>query len=95
MREQRGVGPRDRLHSGHPHLRYNIFKSTWGPQMSPPMHTSHNFDSHPSTVWVSLEVFIKRKTHPEIIYLSYSLPQFWTIPVMIIFQSHTVCQDLQ
>ena len=70
VREQRGVGSRDRLHSRHPHLRYNIFKSTWRPQMSSHMHTSHNSDSHPST----LEVFIKTKTHRKII-LSYSLPR--------------------
>ena len=84
VREQRGVGSRDRLHSRHPHLRYNIFKSTWGPpnifsQPNKPMHTFHRFDSHSTTS----EVFIKTKTHREIIYLSYSLPQFWTIPVNI------------
>ena len=70
MREQRGVGSRDRLYSWHPHLRYSIFKSTWGPQMSPSMHTFHHFHSHSST----LEVFIKTKTHRKII-LSYSLPR--------------------
>ena len=80
MREQRGVGSRDRLHSRHPHLRYNIFKYTnIFSQPNKPMHTFHHFDSHSST----LEVFIKTKTHREIIYLSYSLPQFWTIPVNI------------
>ena len=80
MREQRGVGSRDRLHSRHPHLRYNIFKYTnIFSQPNKPMHTFHHLDSH-SLTW---EVFIKTKTHREIIYLSYSLPQFWTIPVNI------------
>ena len=50
MREQRGVGSRDRLHSRHPHLRYNIFKYTnIFSQPNKPMHTFHHFDSHSLT----------------------------------------------
>ena len=50
MREQRGVGSRDRLDSRHPHLRYNIFKYTnIFSQPNKPMHTFHHFDSHSLT----------------------------------------------